>query len=65
MNVSNKTKELDEFSIPSPCDGCSYFDKCADEYLACSDFDVYVETGEIVYENRQPSADIYFSLYRA
>ena len=42
---------------PSPCDACASREKCKNLELACDDFSVYVETGDVYNASRHPSAD--------
>jgi len=48
-----------EINGDSPCNGCKHFNKCADNKLACKDFNIFVEEGHIIKSIRRPSRKNY------
>jgi len=58
---------MGELLVPSPCDTCVFQKRCADEFLACNTFSVFVtkqgdEHPELFLtngSNRKPTREIY------
>lgn len=48
---------------PAPCDDCSSWDYCADNYTACMDFAFYIHDGTLLTRNRTPYKSTYNSIY--
>jgi hypothetical protein len=57
-------QHIDEiFRKPCPCDNCYYRDKCGDELLACRQFSMYVNTGRVVYGNKEPDEKTWHKIF--
>lgn len=42
-----------------PCKGCGFFRHCAEQPAACKTYAVWVETGDLIEDERHPTRDIY------